>query len=250
MSEPRVEVVDDPALAVGALLATQAVEGGAIVLTGGTSVERAYLAAAAAAPDWRAVSLWWSDERCVPPSDERSNFGLGAAHAAGSPQPPPRSCTASRASFRRRRRPRRTTARSRAWRSTCCFSGSAPTGISPPGSPARVSCASARARATCGDAGARTVRRTGHDDAADAAARASDRAARHRRRQGTRRSAATPSAARSARWCRRACCARVTSRSRSTPTRRPPRPSELQTRASRRLRRYPRAARHRGPKMR
>ena len=27
-------------------------------------------------PDWRAVSLWWGDERCVPPDDERSNYGL------------------------------------------------------------------------------------------------------------------------------------------------------------------------------
>jgi 6-phosphogluconolactonase len=76
MSEPRVEVLDDPALAVGALLAHQAIEGGAIALTGGTSVERAYLAAATAAPDWRTVSVWWSDERCVPPADDRSNFGL------------------------------------------------------------------------------------------------------------------------------------------------------------------------------
>lgn len=76
MSEARVEVLDDPALAVGALLAQQALAGGAIVLTGGTSVERAYHAAAKAAPDWHAVSMWWSDERCVPPSDERSNFGL------------------------------------------------------------------------------------------------------------------------------------------------------------------------------
>lgn len=76
MSEPRLGVVDDPALTVGALLARQAVEGGSIVLTGGTSVARAYVAAARAAPDWSAVSVWWSDERCVPPTDDRSNFRL------------------------------------------------------------------------------------------------------------------------------------------------------------------------------
>jgi 6-phosphogluconolactonase len=27
-------------------------------------------------PDWSAAGVWWGDERCVPPDDERSNFGL------------------------------------------------------------------------------------------------------------------------------------------------------------------------------
>lgn len=90
MSEPRLEVSLDPALEVGALLASQARRGGAIVLTGGSSVERAYEAAAAATPDWRACSVWWSDERCVPPEDERSNFGLAKrsllSRLTGAPQ--------------------------------------------------------------------------------------------------------------------------------------------------------------------
>lgn len=50
--------------------------GSAIVLTGGTSPGRAYELAAEREPDWSAASLWWGDERCVPPDDERSNFGL------------------------------------------------------------------------------------------------------------------------------------------------------------------------------
>jgi len=48
----------------------------AIVLTGGTSPGRAYELAAEREPNWSGASLWWGDERCVPPDDERSNFRL------------------------------------------------------------------------------------------------------------------------------------------------------------------------------
>jgi 6-phosphogluconolactonase len=74
--QPDIHVSDDPALIVGELIAEQATEGGAIVLTGGTTPGRAYRHAAERAPDWGRVSLWWGDERCVPPEDERSNFRL------------------------------------------------------------------------------------------------------------------------------------------------------------------------------
>jgi 6-phosphogluconolactonase len=50
--------------------------GGSIVLTGGGTPARAYQLAAEREPDWSAASLWWGDERCVPPDDERSNFRL------------------------------------------------------------------------------------------------------------------------------------------------------------------------------
>jgi 6-phosphogluconolactonase len=50
--------------------------GSAIVLTGGESPGRAYELAAEREPDWGAAELWWGDERCVPPEDERSNFRL------------------------------------------------------------------------------------------------------------------------------------------------------------------------------
>ena len=50
--------------------------GGSLVLTGGTSPGRAYQLAAEREPDWSAAALWWGDERCVPPEDERSNFRL------------------------------------------------------------------------------------------------------------------------------------------------------------------------------
>ena len=75
-SPPELNVVADPAVAVGDLLAQQALGGGSIVLTGGSSVARAYERAAARAPDWSSVTVWWGDERCVPPDDERSNYRL------------------------------------------------------------------------------------------------------------------------------------------------------------------------------
>jgi 6-phosphogluconolactonase len=75
-SQPELNVVDDVAAAVGDLIADQARRGGSIVLTGGTSVGEAYRRAAARTPDWSRVSVWWGDERAVPPDDDRSNFKL------------------------------------------------------------------------------------------------------------------------------------------------------------------------------
>ncbi len=74
--QPELHVVDDPATAVGELLAERARRGGSIVLTGGSTPGKAYECAAALAPDWSKVDLWWGDERCVPPEDERSNYRL------------------------------------------------------------------------------------------------------------------------------------------------------------------------------
>ena len=76
-SPPELHVVDDPSPVVGELLAEQARRGGSIVLTGGGGVARAYAHAAAAQPDWSAATVWWGDERCVPPDHEWSNYKLG-----------------------------------------------------------------------------------------------------------------------------------------------------------------------------
>ncbi|HEY6960999.1 MAG TPA: 6-phosphogluconolactonase [Gaiellaceae bacterium] len=73
---PEIRIVNDPAATVGELLAEQARRGGSIVLTGGSTPGKAYERAAERAPDWGRVTLWWGDERCVPPDDERSNYGL------------------------------------------------------------------------------------------------------------------------------------------------------------------------------
>jgi len=57
-------------------LAEAARAGRAIALTGGRSPGRAYQLAAEREPDWGKASLWWGDERCVPPDDDRSNYKL------------------------------------------------------------------------------------------------------------------------------------------------------------------------------
>jgi 6-phosphogluconolactonase len=72
MTELR--VLDDPAQAVADLLAEVAAAGGDIVLTGGSSPRRAYELAAGA--DWSAATVWFSDERCVPPDHELSNYAM------------------------------------------------------------------------------------------------------------------------------------------------------------------------------
>ena len=48
------------------------------MLTGGSTPRHAYELAAALEPDWGLVSLWWGDERCVPPDNELSNYRLAA----------------------------------------------------------------------------------------------------------------------------------------------------------------------------
>ena len=75
-SPPELRIVDDPAAAVGEVLAEQARRGGSIVLTGGSAPAQAYAHAAELTPDWGAVTVWWGDDRCVPPDDPRSNYLL------------------------------------------------------------------------------------------------------------------------------------------------------------------------------
>jgi 6-phosphogluconolactonase len=79
MSDVSLEVVANPARACAERLAAQARAGGAIVLTGGSTSRGAYEIAADLEPDWSRVDVWWGDERCVPPDDERSNFGMAKA---------------------------------------------------------------------------------------------------------------------------------------------------------------------------
>jgi 6-phosphogluconolactonase len=72
----RLEVVDDPAAVCADLLLSAASAGGQIVLTGGSTPRAAYERAAQNADAWVGATLWFGDERCVPPSDERSNFRM------------------------------------------------------------------------------------------------------------------------------------------------------------------------------
>jgi 6-phosphogluconolactonase len=74
-----ITVLDDPAEAVADLLVQAAASGGQIVLTGGSSPKRAYEIAAARDTDWSGATVWFSDERCVPPDHELSNFAMANA---------------------------------------------------------------------------------------------------------------------------------------------------------------------------
>jgi 6-phosphogluconolactonase len=76
MSDLDLVVVDDPAAAVADILAEAARAGGHVVLTGGSTPAIAYELAAERERDWSRTELWWGDERCVPPDDERSNYGM------------------------------------------------------------------------------------------------------------------------------------------------------------------------------
>jgi 6-phosphogluconolactonase len=75
----NVTVLDDPAEAVAELLVEAAEAGGHVVLTGGSSPRRGYELAAARGADWSRATVWFGDERCVPPEHEWSNFGMAEA---------------------------------------------------------------------------------------------------------------------------------------------------------------------------
>ena len=70
------KVLDDPAQACAELLCEAAEAGAHIALTGGSTPGEAYRRAAEMGADWSGATLWWGDERCVPPDDELSNYRL------------------------------------------------------------------------------------------------------------------------------------------------------------------------------
>jgi 6-phosphogluconolactonase len=68
-----IRVSDDPAQEAAELLAAA---GGHVALTGGSTPRAAYEHAAEMRTDWSGVDFWFTDERCVPPEHEHSNFGM------------------------------------------------------------------------------------------------------------------------------------------------------------------------------
>jgi 6-phosphogluconolactonase len=69
----HIQVLDDPADAAASLL----VQGsGHLCITGGSTPKAAYERAASRRSDWSGVDFWFTDERCVPPDHEHSNFGM------------------------------------------------------------------------------------------------------------------------------------------------------------------------------
>ena len=71
-----IRVSEDPAGDCATLLCEAAEAGHHIALTGGSTPGDAYRKAADAGADWSRATLWWGDERCVPPDDELSNYRL------------------------------------------------------------------------------------------------------------------------------------------------------------------------------
>ena len=75
MTDVELLISDDAIARLGARLGAAGSAGRMIVLTGGSSVGEAY-ELAAETKDWSDASVWWGDERCVPPDDALSNYAL------------------------------------------------------------------------------------------------------------------------------------------------------------------------------
>jgi 6-phosphogluconolactonase len=76
----EVNVVDDPA---GEAARRLAAASGDLVLTGGSTPRVAYERVAEERRDWSGARVWFSDERCVPPDHEHSNYGMTSAALLG-----------------------------------------------------------------------------------------------------------------------------------------------------------------------
>jgi 6-phosphogluconolactonase len=70
----EIQVQENPAAPVAELLVQTAERGGHIVLTGGSTPKLAYELASRAGADWSRATVWFSDERCVPPTSGLSNY--------------------------------------------------------------------------------------------------------------------------------------------------------------------------------
>jgi 6-phosphogluconolactonase len=75
-TDVEIRVAPDAEQAADVVASLLAEASGDVVLTGGATPGRAYELAAERRRDWADVELWWGDERCVPPEDERSNYRL------------------------------------------------------------------------------------------------------------------------------------------------------------------------------
>lgn len=57
------------------------------MITGGRTAEALYPGLAAVRPDWSGLEVFFSDERCVPPDDPASNYGMAWRTLLGSVSP-------------------------------------------------------------------------------------------------------------------------------------------------------------------
>jgi 6-phosphogluconolactonase len=74
--KPELVVVDDPARVAAERLATAVREQAHVALAGGSTPRAAYEEAATVELDWSGATLWFGDDRCVPPDHEHSNYGM------------------------------------------------------------------------------------------------------------------------------------------------------------------------------
>jgi 6-phosphogluconolactonase len=72
----EIVVRDDPAEDCASRLAAAAAAGSHIAVTGGSTPRVCYQRVAGMDVDWSEATVWFSDERCVPPDDELSNYGM------------------------------------------------------------------------------------------------------------------------------------------------------------------------------
>jgi 6-phosphogluconolactonase len=71
--QPDFQISDDPAGAAVTLLAEVS---GQLCITGGSTPRAAYERVADLRADWSGVEVWFTDERCVAPDHEHSNFRM------------------------------------------------------------------------------------------------------------------------------------------------------------------------------
>ncbi len=86
----EITVLEDPGAAVAERLTEVAERGGHIVLTGGSTPRSAYARAAQQDGDWSGATVWFSDERMVPPDHPDSNFGMADTALLSRLSRPPR----------------------------------------------------------------------------------------------------------------------------------------------------------------
>jgi 6-phosphogluconolactonase len=73
---PEVRISEQLTDDAARLLADAAERGGHLVITGGSTPKAAYTRAAELGADWSRAEIWFSDERCVGPDHEQSNFRM------------------------------------------------------------------------------------------------------------------------------------------------------------------------------
>lgn len=73
---PEIRISETLADDAARLIADAAERGGHVALTGGSTPKQAYARAAELGADWSRTEVWFTDERCVPPDHEHSNFRM------------------------------------------------------------------------------------------------------------------------------------------------------------------------------